>query len=117
MVLSHQIVNLQRSRTILGILPLGLETGRFTDVPLENRLCCICEDVFLDDEYHFFLYCEALKDTRSKYFEGQTFLEDVADPTDKVEICKLLMNSHNLRHTARFLEEMYDRRLKLLYKS
>ena len=90
--------------------------GRFSDTPIENRLCCICEDGLLEDEYHFFLYCEGLKDIRSKHFEGTTYLEDVDDPTDKVELCKLLMNSHNLRKTARFLEEMFDERLKMLYK-
>ncbi len=99
-----------------GILPLGLETGRFNDTPLENRLCCICEDSLLDDEYHFLLYCEGLKDIRSKHFAKHTYLEDVEDPTDKVELCKMLLNTHNLRNTARFLEEMFDSRLKLLYK-
>ena len=100
----------------MGILPLGLEVGRFKNVPIEYRLCCICDDYLLDDEYHFILYCEGLKDVRSKYFAQTTILEDVDDPTDKVEICKLLLNSRNLRKTARFLEEMYDSRLKLMYK-
>ncbi len=99
-----------------GILPLGIETGRFNDTPIENRLCCICDDALLEDEYHFLLYCDGLKDIRSKHFAGKTYLEDVEDPTDKVELCKLLLNSHNLRHTARFLEEMFDSRLRLLYK-
>ena len=100
----------------MGILPLGIETGRFKNTPIENRLCYICEEGLLDDEYHFILYCEGLKDVRSKYFANSTILEDVSDPTDQVEICKLLLNSHNLKKTARFLEEMYDKRLKLLYK-
>ncbi len=100
-----------------GILPLGLEVGRFTDVPLENRLCCICEDQLLDNECHFLLYCEGLEDIRSKYFAEHTYLEDVNDPTDKDELCKLLLNSHNLKSTAHFLEDMYDKRLNLLYKN
>ena len=70
----------------------------------------------MDDEYHFILYCQGLKDVRSKHFAQTTILDDVDDPTDKVEICKLLLNSSNLRKTARFLEEMFDARLKLLYK-
>ncbi len=90
--------------------------GRFNDVPIENRLCCICEDQLLDDEYHFLLYCEGLKDIRSKYFAAHTYLEDVEDPTDKDELCKLLLNSHNLKATAYFLEDMYDTRIRLIYK-
>ena len=100
----------------IGILSLGIETGRFTDVPLEYRLCHICQDDVLEDEYHFVLYCDALKDIRSKYFARNTYLEDVDDPTDKVELCKMLLNSHNLKKTARFLEEMFDTRLRKLYK-
>ena len=110
----------QRSLVVefkVGMLPLGIEVGRFTDTPIENRLCCICEDALLEDEYHFFLYCEGLKDIRSKHFEGTTYLEDVSNPTVKVELCKLLLNGHNLRKTARSLEEMFDERLKLLYKA
>ena len=88
----------------IGILPLGLKVGRFTDISLENRLCCIREDELLNDEYHFMLYCEGLKDIRSKHFAKHTYLEDVDDPTDKNEICKLLLNSHSLKSTAQFLE-------------
>ena len=85
-------------------------------MPIEYRLCCICNDYLLDDEYHFILYCEGLKDVGTKHFTQTTILKDVDDPTDKVEISKLLLNSHNLKKIARFLEEMYDSRLKLLYK-
>ena len=45
----------------IGILPLALEVGRFTDVPLEYRTCQICDDELLEDEFHFLLYCEGLK--------------------------------------------------------
>ena len=108
----------QRSLVIelkIGILSLGLEKGRFTNVPLEYRLCLICDDDLLDNEYHFLLYCEALVETRSKFFGDNTFLEDVEDPTDPAELCKLLLNSHNLKKTARFLEEMYRIRQSKLY--
>ena len=100
----------------LGILPLGIEVGRFTDVPLEYRLCQLCDDGLLEDEFHFLLYCDGLKDTRSQFFEGTTYLDDVEDPTDKVELCKLLFNSHNLKHSARFLEQMFDVRTRKMWK-
>ena len=96
-------------------MSLSIEKGRFTNVPLEYRLCHICSDNLLEDEYHFTLYCDALKNVRSKYFGSHTYLEDMDDPTDKVELCRMLLNSHNLKNTARFLEEMFDTRLKLLY--
>ena len=97
-----------------GILPLGIEVVHFTDVPLEYRLCQLCKDRLLEDEFHFILYCDGLKDTRSQFFDGTTYLEDV-EPTDKVELCKQLFNSHNLEHFVRFLEQMFDMRMRKMY--
>ncbi len=111
-----------RQRSLLikfktGILPLGLEVGRFVNEPIEERLCLICKDSLLDEEFHFLLYCEALKDIRSKYFAERNYLEDVEDPTDRVELCKLMFTSNNLKHMGRFIEEMFDMRLWLLYSN
>ena len=99
----------------IGILPLAIETGRFLDVPLEYRTCQICEDNLLEDEYHFLLYCEGLKDTRSEFFTGYNWLEDLEDPTDKIALIKLWVNSHNLRKSAKFIEEMMEERKSLMY--
>ncbi len=100
----------------IGIMPLALETGRFTDVPLEYRTCKICEDQLLEDEYHFLLYCEGLKDIRSKFFEDYDWFQDVEDPTDKAEMVCLWLQSNNLRKTARFVEEMVEERKSLMYE-
>ena len=100
----------------VGVLPLAIEVGRYKDVPLEKRLCCICKDKVLEDEFHFLLYCEALKDIRSEFFEEYNWLDDLEDPTDEAELLKLVLNSHNLRKTARFIENMFDQRMKLMFK-
>ena len=99
----------------IGILPLALEVGRFTDVPLEYRTCKICDDELLEDEYHFLLYCDGLKDIRSDFFREYNWLEDLEDPTDKIELIKLWMNSHNLRQTANFIENMIEARKEQMY--
>ena len=108
----------QRSLVIkfkIGIMPLSIETGRYTDVPLENRLCINCSDGLLEDEYHLLLYCDAYKPIRDRLFKEYTFIHDVDDPTDRVELVRLMLNSHNLRGTAKYLEEMFDTRQKLIY--
>ena len=89
--------------------------GRFVNKPIEHRLCLICDDGLLDNEFHFLLYCEALESVRSKYFAERNYLEDVEDPTDKVELCRLMFTSNNLKHMGRFIEEMFDVRLRLSY--
>ena len=41
----------------LGILPIHIETGRFTKTPLNERICKICDLNEIEDEYHFLLSC------------------------------------------------------------
>ena len=37
----------------IGILPLAVETGRSYRIPLENRICQICKENFIEDDIHF----------------------------------------------------------------
>ena len=45
---------------------LGIELGRYRNIPRAQRLCKKCE--VLDDEYHFFLYCDINISLRSNLF-------------------------------------------------
>ncbi len=42
-----------------GVVPLSIETGRFQNIPIEYRLCLLCEDNVCESEFHFLLvhYC------------------------------------------------------------
>ena len=44
---------------------LEVETGRYKNIPRENRFCKICKDE-IDDEYHFFLNCKQNVNLRNK---------------------------------------------------
>ncbi len=35
------------------ILPLTIETGRWGNIPLEYRICKMCDSLVVEDEYHF----------------------------------------------------------------
>ena len=88
----------------LGVLPLKLETGRWKDVPLEKRLCPVCEDNCLEDEIHFVVYCEQYKATRT------AFLQDITDKTDivvkgsEVDIIRAILSKEALGISGRYLE-------------
>ena len=45
---------------------LLIETGRYKNIPRQQRLCNICN--VLEDEYHFFLNCELNKQPRTDLF-------------------------------------------------
>ena len=51
-----------------GILPLHVETGRFRNLPLEQRLCVLCDKSEVEDEYHFLCQCAVYRDLRRKLY-------------------------------------------------
>ena len=48
----------------IGILPLKVETGRFTNIPLEDRVCDYCDSGEVEDEAHFLFDCTLYIDLR-----------------------------------------------------
>lgn len=52
-----------------GILPLTLETGRFVQIPEEERLCRLCELGEVESESIFLLYCTLYDEFRIPMFE------------------------------------------------
>jgi len=53
----------------LGILPLRIETGRFTREKIEDRICPICTEN-VEDEYHFMFHCALYKDCRKELHDS-----------------------------------------------
>ena len=53
-----------------GILKLHVETGRFNNIKLEDRLCQICNQNVVEDESHFLFECNAYDDLRNNYIEA-----------------------------------------------
>ena len=54
----------------MGILPLAIETGRFINQPLEQRLCALCDGNKIEDEWHFIFNCPIYNDKRDDFFSG-----------------------------------------------
>jgi hypothetical protein len=67
------IVTNRQHRSILaqfrcGVLPLKVETGRFQNIPLEYRLCTLCDQDVLETESHFPLFCNSYAELRYTFF-------------------------------------------------
>ncbi len=68
-------VNLKRnhrslvSHLLCGILPLGVETGRYTDIKKELRFCKICTTQEIEDEMHFIFACPVFDDARERFIK------------------------------------------------
>ena len=48
---------------------LRIETGRYDNIPQEQRLCNSCNMAKVEDEFHFLLVCPKYRDLRCKYFK------------------------------------------------
>ena len=53
-----------------GTLPLNIELGRFRNIEIENRICTLCKNNVIEDEFHFIMLCPAYDDCRSTMFHN-----------------------------------------------
>ena len=58
------------SRTLIakprtGTLPLSIETGRYRQIALDQRVCSSCDRNSIEDEIHFIFYCEKYNGIRN----------------------------------------------------
>ena len=51
-----------------GIFQLNVELGRFNQTSLEDRLCKICEEGFVEDEIHFVCVCSKYQTERENFY-------------------------------------------------
>ena len=72
----------------LGILPLELECGRWKDDPIDTRLCRLCDEGLLDDEYHFTSFCDKLVDKRTKLYIEFTERSEIDISASQTELIK-----------------------------
>ena len=112
--------NLSRSHRSLitklkcGVLPIALETGRYTDKKEELRVCVICNKNLVESETHFLLKCEALKDVR-KIYKSQLKDEIDFENWPDCEIFMSLLSSAHLKITCKMVEALFEKRNDLMY--
>ena len=51
-----------------GILPLHLETGRYVNTPVHERICLCCNQEAVEDEFHFIFDCTLYSNLRHNFF-------------------------------------------------
>ena len=112
------------SKLRLGCLEIRIEAGRYARprLPVEARLCQVCggaggggDAQEIEDEFHFLFRCKAYEDARS------TWLHRVKKPENFLtlpqnEMLSIVLNEHdNVKHTAQYIIDIYDKRSKLLH--
>ncbi len=116
-----QSIHNRQERSILsqfrmGVLPLSIETGRFQNIPIEYRLCVLCDDNVCESESHFLFYCKFYQELRSQLllrvqveYPLFIYLEDEHKLT-------ILMSDTFIRETGKYLCNAFQKRRNTLYK-
>jgi hypothetical protein len=100
-----------------GILPLKVETGRFNQIPLEFRLCTLCDQNSVEDECHFLFDCTLYDEIRTKYFRYILQLHPYYFEMSKEQKLNLLMSKELVKYTAEFIYNCYIKRRSIIYSS
>ena len=98
-----------------GILPLNIETGRFRNQALEEKLCTLCEFNEIEDESHFLFKCSLYDELRSEWFSHIVNKTANFPELDKINKFKVTFDTHH-RITAKFILRCYQLRKESLYR-
>jgi hypothetical protein len=97
-----------------GILPLQVEIGRYRNTNLEDRICTLCTQNIVEDEYHVLCVCESYQEYRyvlynkaSSYFDNFYQLHNI----DKF----VLLNSNMQKEVIYFLDQALSKRRENIY--
>ena len=98
-----------------GILPLSIETGRFTNVSLNDRICLLCNSQLIEDEFHFLCECVKYILPREKLYNRILTIDPNFLQLDNIDKFILLNSSDYQCYTAIYVYEAYYIRKKALY--
>ena len=94
-----------------GVLPLRIETGRFSGLKPEERVCLLCDSGEIEDEKHFILTCDRYTNQRQILFRH---LNPSFYPMDSSEKLQYLL-TQEYRHVAKYITQSFLFRRKCLY--
>ena len=108
----------QRSLTAklrMGILPLALETGRYTNIALKERGCFYCNGE-IEDELHFICNCKLYRKYRETLFESMAkVFTDFSEMSVKEKFLKIMETDLRCLHI--YIEKAWSLRKSYVYVS
>ena len=94
-----------------GVLPLRIETGRFSGLKAEERVCQLCDSGDIEDEKHFILTCDKNTHQRRILFGHSSQSFYLLDSNEKF---KFLL-THEYRQVAKYISQSFIARRDFLY--
>ncbi len=100
----------------MGILPLRIETGRYTNMKLSERFCQICNVVKIEDELHFIFTCTKYEQTRKGFLEKMIYKCKDVESFNEIEKFRWCC-SDLVRQFAKYLVLIFKERKDCEYKN
>ena len=99
-----------------GILPLKVETGRYFNMPVEDRICQFCETKEVETETHFLFNCNRYSTIReSFYITMNAFSPNFIISSNEDKLKQLFSQSNFIRKFANYVNDCYKKRSSVLY--
>ncbi len=93
------------SQLRLGILPIRIETGRFSGLKKEDRICQLCNSNAVEDEAHYMFHCDLYSDYRDELEAGIGAVFPNMGTTEK--FCSVFEHPHAL---GRYLDQAFRKK-------
>ena len=103
------------ARLRAGVLPLEIETGRWSAIPAEHRYCRLCNNGCVEDEIHFVFNCEIYIPERVRLFENVEHLVPGFMEKDLNGKLQVLMSKEVINIFAKFLFIIFNKRQSTIY--
>ena len=98
-----------------GVAPIRIETGRYENLAVSQRLCHVCNTV--EDELHVILKCSLYNDLRALLFSrADLILPNFNDLDDSAKLSFLFSNPEMIRVCAKTCFKILQKRNATLYK-
>jgi hypothetical protein len=97
----------------LGILPIEVETGRYKSIPLENRICKLCELANVEDEMHILLICPQYTDLTNIWKNKFKMFVPNLDNLDIGELLNVIFIYPRI--TAKYVVNIIEKRKEKLF--
>ena len=92
----------------MGILPLRVETGRFQNTDLVDRICIYCDSQKIEDKFHFLFQCSHYDHLRGPFLEKCTEVDESFVIYDDIEKFRFVLSNEKIQTvTANFAQEAF----------
>ncbi len=100
-----------------GTAPLRIETGSYDRLPVEQRVCEVCDSDNVEDEMHILISCNSFTQERTKLFTNASqFVGNCNELSLEDKFIVLMSDPKICTFTAKAFHDMFIKCWVILYK-